>query len=134
VAAFPFLINRELAQINVRYDEEKRIKTIDAAGSWLFEVLEYPGKEPLSLFRVLRDGEYSFVLLQRGLGSVSESWYDEKGEAFGFYEYGVSENPGGRIRNIRRIDGSGEEETIRFFDSNFLLTGIKGPGGNYSVN
>jgi hypothetical protein len=134
VAAFPFLINRALAQINIQYDEEKRIKTIDAAGLWLFEALEYPGKEPPSLFRVLRNGEYSFVLLQRGLKSVSESWYDEKGAALGFYEYSVSENPGRRIRMIRRIDGSGEEETERFFDSNFLMTGIKGPEGNCSVN
>jgi hypothetical protein len=151
-AEFPFLLEGSLVQARVIYGGSgigeitlEGARSPDAAARQTpeagpekgepvkLEVLEYGEAYP-ALVRVYRDGVYSFVLFRQGGSFVSESWYDEAGAALCFYEYQLSRDPGARVICLKTMSAGGETRTWYQYDSRFLLTGISGPEGDFSVN
>jgi hypothetical protein len=132
-ALFPFLLDGKLVQASAVYSGVSRISEAALEGaSVILEVLEYEDDRP-SLVRVFREDAYFFVLLRRRGAFVSESWYDEAGKALCFYEYRLSAGPGMLITSTRRRSAEGDIFTLRHYDSRYLVTGINGPGGDFSV-
>ncbi|MDR2617373.1 MAG: hypothetical protein LBC62_00760 [Treponema sp.] len=132
-ALFPFLLDGKLVQVRAAYSGVSRISEAALEGASLkLEVLEYEDDKP-SLVRVFRDDVYSFVLLRRRGAFVSESWYDEEGRALCFYEYRLSAGPDALITSTKRRSTDGDIVTLRHYDSRYLVTGINGPEGDFSV-
>ncbi|MDR1565786.1 MAG: hypothetical protein LBS48_00700 [Treponema sp.] len=130
-AQFPFLLDGKLVQVRTVYSGALGISGA-AFESVKLDILEYEDGEP-SLVRVLREEVYSFVLLRRRGAFVSESWYNEAGRALCFYEYRLSAGPGALITSTRRRSEEGDVFTLRHYDSRYLVTGINGPEGDFSV-
>jgi hypothetical protein len=153
ITEFPYLFRGELVQIQIGYTGVSRIANLrlvpgPAEEPLFLEVLEYNGDAP-TVLREKRGSLYSFVLLSRGSGSVSETWYDDAGAALAAYEYrltgtqytpvslngvGFSPEPKTTITELRRRLDDGVMISAYHHDSRFLLTAINDAGGDYSVN
>ncbi|GHU65303.1 hypothetical protein FACS189447_04000 [Spirochaetia bacterium] len=140
VRDFPFFLEGELVQVSVEYNPPQiaGITLAFQAGDSVkepldLEILEYAGDDP-SIIRVKEGDVYSFVLMRWGMTFILEAWYDEDGNALAEYEYQVSTEPFSRIKSYKRLADQGNIGTIFDYDSRSLVTGISGPGGNFSVH
>lgn len=134
VLEFPWFYNGLLSPVKIEYGSDAGTGTpliwkIDLPEFANMEVLEFSNLLP-SLLRINQNEVYSFVQMNWGAGSVSESWFDQEGSFLELYEYKIlSANGRERIRSFSNFPN--QEELLRYFDSRFLVTGISGPGGNY---
>jgi hypothetical protein len=136
VREFPFLLGPEILQAELSYHGESLAAAAllrGAGGTELlnFEVLEREDSRPF-LIRVSRDGTYFFVFIQKKPGGILEAWYDEEGLLLEAYDYAAAPHAGGeRIVSYGLRARGGEER--RYYDSRGLVTGVSGPGGDFSV-
>ena len=136
ITEFPWFFDGALVQVYLDYLPSSsgtipQLKQIFLDDLVSLEILEYSWAKPY-LLRILRGGQYFFVLLEWGTGFISESWFDTEGIFLELYEYSFLPNDGAeRIRSFR--SASGGEEGRRDFDSRFLITGISGLEGEFSL-
>ena len=137
ITEFPWSFQGTLVQLRLDYflkedDESPLLSKIYLDDLDTIEILEYSWGYP-SLLRILKGGVYYFVLMEQGTGFITESWFDREGFYLEHYEYSYRPNDGAeRIRNFR--SNSGRELGRRDFDSRFLITGINGQEGIFSIN
>jgi hypothetical protein len=136
VGEFPFLLNRELFQAELSYNQDSLLSAVILKGPeetepLHLEVLEREASRP-SLIRVSWGETYSFVFIQKKPGGIIEAWYDEEGRLFEAYDFTAALQAGGeRIVSVK-LRGKGGEENYHY-DSRGLITGISGSSGDFSV-
>jgi hypothetical protein len=136
VGEFPFLLNRELFQAELSYNQDSLVSAVLLKGPGEteplhLEVLEREASRP-SLIRVLWGEAYSFVFIQKKPGGILEAWYDGEGQLFEAYDFTAALQAGGERIASSRLRGKGEEENY-YYDSRGLITGISGSSGDFSV-
>jgi hypothetical protein len=161
VTDFPFFLKGEMFQAGVVYNSFPRIERVSlepalvpkaaesgngeaqpnelppsaSTGKRELEVLEYAGEYPSLLRMSGEGGAWAFILLRRGGDYIEETWYDETGNALGWYEYRLTPSKeGGRISSIKNLGEGGEDGERYFYDSRFLVTAMSGGFGEYSVS
>ena len=150
---FPLILNGEMAQAAVVYNELSEIQEIaitfpSGDNLWELEFLEYRNSFPY-LVRAYcagtegadgdaagdADGVWYFIYYSWGISDILETWYDETGKALGVYGFSLTEvgrKP--RIRAIKDYSAAGtDSDTEFFYDSRSLVTGVSGPAGFFNV-
>ncbi|MDR2028465.1 MAG: hypothetical protein LBP93_02875 [Treponema sp.] len=100
---------------------------------WELHILAREGGRP-SLLRVTHGGRFYFTVLQYRDRRVSETWYDQEGNAAAvfFPEYpapGGGEGP----RRIRALKDGGEETETYDYDSGGNISALNSPLGEFSA-
>jgi hypothetical protein len=137
IEEFPFVLNGRVAQVSVVYQEtEIRELTLSVPNEdpWKLEVLEHFDFYP-SLVRGSRGENWYFIYLSRGVNEISETWYDEMGNALGVYVFSLIEIwRNQRIKIIREYsDTNNAASMVYYYDSRGFVTEKSGPDGVYKV-
>ena len=145
VESFPFVLNGEMAQAALVYDELSEIQAIiitfpSGANPWALEFLEYRNSFPY-LIRAYcsgsdgADGLWYFIYYSWGIREILETWYDETGKALGVYGFSLTEvGKKPRIRAIKDYSAASTDgDTELFYDSRSLVTAVSGPAGFFNV-
>ena len=152
VEEFPFVLNGNMAQVSLVYNDAMEIQELtvifssgkaeggeaasgDGASdeaAWKMEFLEYSGSFPF-LVRASSQDAWYFIYFSGGVNEILESWYDEEGKLLGAYSFSLAET--GNSRRIRAVkDFSGSDGDMEYYyDSRGLLSETLGPGGRYKV-
>ena len=137
IEEFPFMLDGKMAQVALLYDENKDVREINMTFQgeeepWNLEFLEYNNSYP-ALVRASCGDVWYFISLSRGGGVITETWYDEEGNALGAYAFSLSRiGEYIKINTVKDyLDPNGITEY--FYDSRNFLTESTGPGGEFKV-
>jgi hypothetical protein len=162
---FPYFINGVFCQVQAFFDRQdgvlRGIRVISEGDPWEIEFTRHDGGLPL-LGRVAQSGIYSFAVFQYLGREITESWFDEAGNALGLVSLkyrnlnGRSRLAALEIRSTAAGDaaaqnaetggtsaentapkGSAAVETMALttydYDSAGKLSGVSAPEGNYAA-
>jgi hypothetical protein len=143
VETFPLMLNGEMAQAALVYNEFSEIQEIDITfpsgdDPWKLEFLEYRNTFPYLVRACCGDGTsdaglWYFIYFSWGVSEILETWYDENGKSVGIYGFALVEvGSKPRVRAIKDYSNP-ENGTEFFFDSRGLVTGVSEPVGFFNV-
>ena len=134
---YPFVINEEIAQVNISYGNQYKIREINISfpfggEGWQMEVLESKDSYP-SIVRAFSADTWYFIYLFHSVNGIMETWYDETGVFIGAFGYFLSD-----FQNKKRIQAfknySDPGKGIEFYyDSRGLITEIVSFSGSYKA-
>jgi hypothetical protein len=142
---FPFMLNGEVAQAALVYNElseiqEMAITFLSGDNPWDLEFLEYRNSFPYLVRAYCAgadgdDGLWYFIYYSYSRSEIIETWYDETGNALGVYGFSLAEvGKKPRIRAIKDYSAeSADSDTELFYDSRGLVTEVSGPAGFFNV-